>query len=59
MLPVLNKLQNELSVQFDDLFKKAWEDDVMNFDEDGLSSMYIILVPCAFSDFIGKCLVLS
>ncbi|KAL8548922.1 hypothetical protein ACS0TY_007977 [Phlomoides rotata] len=26
---------NELSVQFDDLFKKAWEDDTLNFEEDG------------------------
>ncbi|KAL2238417.1 DExH-box ATP-dependent RNA helicase DExH11 [Sesamum indicum] len=26
---------NEISVQFDDLFNKAWEDDVMNFMEDG------------------------
>ncbi|KAL0458826.1 UNVERIFIED_CONTAM: DExH-box ATP-dependent RNA helicase DExH11 [Sesamum latifolium] len=26
---------NEISLQFDDLFNKAWEDDAMNFMEDG------------------------
>lgn len=29
-------LQNELSVQFDDLIKKAWEEDVTEFVEDGI-----------------------
>ncbi|ONI00016.1 hypothetical protein PRUPE_6G062900 [Prunus persica] len=28
-------LQSELSVQFDDLFKKAWEEDVVEFEGDG------------------------
>lgn len=49
----LHQLQNELSVQFDDLFKKAWDDDVMKFVEDGLSSVYInILALCTFSGLI-------
>ncbi|KAG8387912.1 hypothetical protein BUALT_Bualt02G0070700 [Buddleja alternifolia] len=30
-----NVKMNELSVQFDDFFKKAWEDDVMKFAGDG------------------------
>lgn len=29
-------LQNELSVQFDDLFKKAWEEDVPEIEKDGM-----------------------
>lgn len=47
MFIYLYKLQNEISVQFDDLFNKAWEDDVMKFMEDGMCSVQInILVPC-------------
>ncbi|KAL6967626.1 Helicase SKI2W [Sarracenia purpurea var. burkii] len=32
----LGDLDNELSVQFDDLFMKAWEEDVAEFGRDGL-----------------------
>ncbi|KAH9661752.1 DExH-box ATP-dependent RNA helicase DExH11 [Citrus sinensis] len=32
---------NELSVQFDDLFKKAWEEDVAEFEKDGMSSLHV------------------
>lgn len=35
-------MQSELSVQFDDLFKKAWEEDVTEFDGDGM--YFVILV---------------
>ena len=39
-------MQNDLSVQFDDLFKKAWEEDVAEFVRDGLYNPYIYtLVP--------------
>ncbi|XP_062085110.1 DExH-box ATP-dependent RNA helicase DExH11 isoform X2 [Humulus lupulus] len=31
--------QTELSVQFDDLFKKAWEEDITEFVEDGMESV--------------------
>lgn len=34
-------MQNELSVQFDDLFKKAWEEDVAEFEKDGMSSLHV------------------
>lgn len=40
-------LQTELSVQFDDLFKKAWEEDVVEFTGDGLYDLHLhILVLC-------------
>ena len=29
-------------MQFDDLFKKAWEDDVKISEEDGLSNLYML-----------------
>ncbi|KAM6578144.1 hypothetical protein CsatB_029981 [Cannabis sativa] len=32
--------QTELSVQFDDLFKKAWEEDITEFVEDGTESIH-------------------
>lgn len=28
-MPILSSLQNMYSVQFDDLFKKAWEEDII------------------------------
>lgn len=28
-MPILSSLQNVYSVQFDDLFKKAWEEDII------------------------------
>lgn len=40
-------LQNELSVQFDDLFKKAWEEDVTEFEKVGMYlHAYICNVYC-------------
>lgn len=38
-------MQVELSVQFDDLFKKAWEEDVTESVEDGI---YAILLQSIF-----------
>ncbi|PHU13878.1 ATP-dependent RNA helicase SKI2 [Capsicum chinense] len=35
---VTNTVESELSVQFDDLFKKAWQDDVTEFIGDGHTS---------------------
>jgi hypothetical protein len=32
-------LQNELSLQFDDLFKKAWEEDAADYSGEGLYSL--------------------
>lgn len=34
-------LQNEFSVQFDDLFKKAWEEDVIESVGDGLYAFHV------------------
>ncbi|XP_057484294.1 DExH-box ATP-dependent RNA helicase DExH11-like [Actinidia eriantha] len=39
-------IPNELSVQFDESFKKAWEEDVAEFLRDGLYNLYFYtLVP--------------
>lgn len=40
-------LQSELSVQFDDLFKKAWEEDVAELDKDGTHRSNYVLFICA------------
>lgn len=34
-------LQTGLSVQFDDLFKKAWEEDVAELEKDGMCSPHL------------------
>lgn len=34
-------MQNELSVQFDDLFQKAWEEDVAEFEKDGMCFLHV------------------
>lgn len=51
-------LQSELSVQFDDLFKKAWQEDVTEFVGDGLyyleTSFNFLCFLCLKSDFIVK-----
>lgn len=48
LIGLLNQMQTELSVQFDDLFNKAWEDDVIKFMEDGLNYLQTnILVLCS------------
>lgn len=36
-------LQNELSVQFDDLFKKAWEEDVPEIEKDGKDCLTLVI----------------
>lgn len=37
-------LQNELSVQFDDLFRKAWEEDIITEHEgDGMQYLCVCL----------------
>ena len=43
-------LQSELSVQFDDLFKKAWEeDDVAEYEGDGMYHMHVCVLDwCIF-----------
>ncbi|PPD69482.1 hypothetical protein GOBAR_DD33644 [Gossypium barbadense] len=38
---------SELSVQFDDLFKKAWEEDVAELDKDGMHHSNYLLFICA------------
>lgn len=60
-------MQNELYVQFDDLFKKAWEEDVTEFVGEGLyclcsdilDHVFEILLSCAKSSnllFLNKIL---
>lgn len=38
---ILLPLQSTLSVQFDDLFKKAWEEDVTELPIDGMTTLDI------------------
>lgn len=33
-------MQNDFSVQFDELFKKAWEEDMTEYVEDGLYNLH-------------------
>lgn len=42
-------LQNELSVQFDDLFKKAWEEDVPEIEKDGMYCLTLFVYSVNFS----------
>ena len=42
-------MQSELSVQFDDLFKKAWDEDVVEFEGDGMYSMQIWYISTAYT----------
>lgn len=47
-------LQNALSVQFDDLFKKAWEEDVTELTADGLYDQHfdILVLSPLFLNFL-------
>jgi len=47
-LYVFKYLQNEFSVQFDDLFKKAWEEDVGEFARDGLYDLHYNILASMF-----------
>lgn len=42
-------LQSELSLQFDDLFKKAWEEDVTEFERDGMHDSHCFIFFCAYA----------